>query len=283
MKKILVPIDFSNESEIAIDFAKQVAKKHNYSIKLVHVFEYPMSTAYTTMDVGGPDPLESSFVSEMMKRNKDLLEDTAKKLIEIGIKVEQDIKIGNPFINISSELEDEGLDFVIMGSKGVSGIEEILIGSNTEKVVRHAKCPVIVVKRPIKIETIKNIVFASNFKEEDDNLINHLKQLQEMFDAKINFVRINTLNNFEPDVFSKKRINNWLSNQKFQNYSIRIYNDIEEEEGIIHYAEEIGADMLALGTHGRTGLGRLFSGSLAEDVVNHAKRPIWTYHISKSG
>jgi hypothetical protein len=103
-----------------------------------------------------------------------------------------------------------------------------------------------------------------------------------MFDAKINFVRVNTLNNFEPDVFSKKRINKWLSNKKFQNYSIRIYNDIEEEDGIIHYAEEIGADMLALGTHGRTGLGRLFSGSLAEEVVNHAKRPIWTYHISKS-
>jgi len=54
---------------------------------------------------------------------------------------------------------------------------------------------------------------------------------------------------------------------------------VEEEDGIIHYAEEIEADMLALGTHGRTVLGRLFSGSLAEHVVSHAKRPIWTYHI----
>ncbi len=281
MKKILVPTDFSNEAEIAIDFAMQVAMKHNYLIKLVHVFEYPMSTAYTTLDVGGPDPLESEFVGNQMDKNKNLLEETAGRIIDSGVQVEREIKIGNPFISISRELSEEDYHLVIMGSKGSSGIEEVLIGSNTEKVVRHAKCPVIAVKQSIKIESIKNIVFASNFKEEDENLVNHLKQLQAMFDARMHFVRINTLNNFEPDVFGKKRINDWLSNQMFENYSIRIYNDIDEEEGIIHFAEEIEADMLALGTHGRTGLGRLFSGSLAEGVVNHAKRPIWTFHISK--
>jgi len=90
---------------------------------------------------------------------------------------------------------------------------------------------------------------------------------------------INTPGNFELDSFSKKRINKWLSGNSFSNSSTLVYNDLDEEEGIIHYVEEIDAHRLALGTHGRTGLGRLFSGSLEEHVVNHAKRPIRTYHI----
>ena len=65
---------------------------------------------------------------------------------------------------------------------------------------------------------------------------------------------------------------------KHGNYAVALLME-EDAELALRYAEEINADLLALGTHGRTGLGRLFSGSLAEDVVNHSKRPIWTYHM----
>jgi nucleotide-binding universal stress UspA family protein len=280
MRKILIPTDFSNEANVALDFATELAKKNKFFIKLVHVYEYPMATAYTSLDVGGPDPIESKFAAEAMKKNKSLLEKLVQKVQESGVQVESELKVGNPFINVSNELESEGYELVIMGSKGATGLEEILVGSNTEKVVRHAKCPVICLKTAVHVEDIKSIVFASNFKKVDNNLIRHLKQLQELFEAKIHFVRVNSLNNFEPDVYAKKRMHAWMKDQLFDNYDVRIYNDIGEEDGIIHYAEEIGADMLALGTHGRTGFGHLFSGSLAEDVVNHAKRPIWTYHIN---
>jgi nucleotide-binding universal stress UspA family protein len=280
MKKILVPTDFSNEANVALNFAIELALKNNMGLKLVHVYEYPMSSAYTSLDIGGPNPMESEFVLKSMDKNKALLEETADLLRDRGIQVEHELKVGNPFINISKIIDDEGIDLVIMGSKGSSGIEEFLVGSNTEKMVRHAKCPVLTIKRELKISDVKTIVFASNFKEVDEELINRLKQLQEFFSAKILFVRINTLNDFEPDNFAKKRMRQWLENQMFEDYEMRIYNDIDEEEGIVHYAEEVDADLLAMGTHGRTGFAHLFSGSIAEDLVNHAKRPIWTYHIS---
>lgn len=280
MKKILIPTDFSDEASMALDLGKEIAKKHNLAVRLVHVYEYPMSTAYTALDVGGPDPMESEYVRESMDRNKSLLEESASLLRDAGVQVEEELKVGNPFVNLSQELDESGFELVIMGSKGSSGVEELLIGSNTEKVVRHSKCPVITVKRPTQIADIESIVFASDFNTVDNNLIQHLKQLQAFFDAKLHFVRINTLNNFQPDQFAKKRMNQWLKDQMFENYDSRVYNDVGEEEGIIHYAEEIGADMLALGTHGRTGLAHLFSGSIAEDLVNHARRPIWTYHYA---
>ena len=282
MKKILVPTDFSTQAEIAIDLAMQLANKMGASIKLVHVYEYPMATAYTTLDIGGPDPIESDYAREMMDHSRSQLDEQASIIAEKGVQVEQELKMGNPFVNLSEELKDENVDLVVMGSKGTAGIEGSIIGSNTEKVVRHAKCPVIAVKEPLTLDSIKTIVFASNFKEVDARLTIALKELQAMFDATLQFVRINTLNNFEPDSYSMRRMKRWVRENKFQEFTLRIYNDLEEEDGIIHYAEESNADMLAMGTHGRTGLGHLFGGSLAEDVVNNSKRPIWTFHIGSN-
>jgi nucleotide-binding universal stress UspA family protein len=66
-----------------------------------------------------------------------------------------------------------------------------------------------------------------------------------------------------------------------ENYTMEIYNESTEEDGIIYFAEDIDADMIALATHGRTGLKHLLSGSIAEDVVNHAQRPVWTCGVNK--
>ena len=63
--------------------------------------------------------------------------------------------------------------------------------------------------------------------------------------------------------------------------TLNIYNDFIEEDGIIYFAQDIDADMIALATHGRSGLMHLLSGSIAEDVVNHAKRPVWTCRLKQ--
>ena len=89
MNKILVPTDFSKEAEIAIDLALQIAKKTGDTIKLIHVYEYPVTTAYTTMDVGGPDPVEGELAREMVKQASKTLEEWASKLTDAGINVEQ--------------------------------------------------------------------------------------------------------------------------------------------------------------------------------------------------
>ena len=66
-----------------------------------------------------------------------------------------------------------------------------------------------------------------------------------------------------------------------KNYTLNVFNDPYEESGVINFAQEIDADMIAMGTHGRRGLAHLMSGSVAEDIVNHVDCPIWTYSIKK--
>ena len=64
-----------------------------------------------------------------------------------------------------------------------------------------------------------------------------------------------------------------------KNFTINIFNDITEEEGIIYFAESIDADLIAMATHGRTGFAHVLAGSIAEDVVGHAKRPVLTFVV----
>ena len=66
-----------------------------------------------------------------------------------------------------------------------------------------------------------------------------------------------------------------------KNYTINVYNDLTEEEGIIYFAESIKADMIAMATHGRTGFAHVLAGSIAEEVVSHAKRPVLTLVTKK--
>ncbi len=73
--------------------------------------------------------------------------------------------------------------------------------------------------------------------------------------------------------------NSFILENNITNYTIDIYNDKVEEDGIIFFAQDIGADLIAMATHGRSGLLHLLSGSIAEDIVNHAKRPVWTFRL----
>jgi nucleotide-binding universal stress UspA family protein len=68
---------------------------------------------------------------------------------------------------------------------------------------------------------------------------------------------------------------------KLQNYTVNIYNDFNEEAGIINFAESVGADLIAMLTHGRTGLAHVLNGSIAESVTNHARRFVLTSVLQK--
>jgi len=283
MMTILVPFDFSPEANNAFEFAKDLAIKSKCRLKMIHIIELPTSQSFNTMgEVNLADnEMNKIFMIEMVEKRKQQMEVLKERYLDAGFEFSSRIVFGNPYAGISAEVTEINADLVIMGSKGSSGMEELLIGSNTEKVVRHSKCPVITVKGPIKADDVRKIVFASDFEDEDENIIHELKKIQNLLGAEITLVKINTPSLFENSKDSKTRIRSFVEKQGLQNINVEIYNSSSEEEGIIEYAEEINADMIAMATHGRTGFMHLISGSIAEDVVNHAKRPVWTMRKRK--
>ncbi|SEI88224.1 Nucleotide-binding universal stress protein, UspA family [Cyclobacterium xiamenense] len=283
MKSILVPFDFSEEAENAFQLAQDIAAKASCKLKLVHVIEIPTTQHFNTM---GEVNMEENFIDKIYM--VDLVEKRKKQFKELeeahavkSYDFSTTISYGNPYAGISSEITEIKADLVIMGSKGSSGLEELLIGSNTEKVVRLSKCPVITVKAPVKADQLKTIVFASDFGEDSKKVIKELKDLQELLRAKIRLVKVNTPNSFEKSKTSLEKIKAFIKENDLENVQIDIYNGDTEEEGIIEFADEVDADIIAMATHGRTGFMHLLSGSIAEDVVNSAKRPVWTMRFKK--
>lgn len=248
---------------------------------LLHVVEGFVQGTFATQG-GIPDNLsEESFTLKLLEKGKkDLLKIAADNKYE-NVNIKTDIKVGNPYHHIARDILDNEADLVVMGSKGASGYEEVLIGSNTERVVRHAKCPVITIKQPIDFNQVTDIVFAADFLDEEDNVAKHLVILQDLLDAKLHLLKVDTPGNFESSRVIKQRIKEFVAHHGLQNYTIEVYNEFTEEDGIIYYADDIDADMIALATHGRTGIHHLISGSIAEDVVNHAQRPVWTCKVNK--
>jgi len=275
MENILVPIDFSKPSEYASKVAARIAKKTNATIYLIHLIELPRGV----MDMGAGSsysiPESMLYLRKIRKKILRFKDD----IFSNDIKVEYFIKLNNPFEGIQKYADKIDADLIIMGSKGHSIFEEILIGSNTEKVVRSSKRPVLIVKKDIKKFKLKNLVFASNFKEENKEVFGKFVNFANTFDSKIHLLKVNTPANFQATSETIQKIKDFISDFNLQNYKINVYNDVSVEKGILNFSEEIKADLIALSTHGRSGLAHLFTGSVTKKISKNALRPMLTIKV----
>ncbi|CAN5295234.1 universal stress protein [soil metagenome] len=279
MKKILVPTDFSDLANYALDVAADIARKIKSEIILMNVVEYPTSPTFNVMGINAINNIDNIYIVEILDRIREQLLDTIKEPKYQDLNITTDVKIGSAFRSITEDITNNNVGLVIMGTKGSGGIEGFLVGSNTERVVRLARCPVLTIKNQISLEAIKEVVFPTSLEDDQEHLILELKKLQELLGARLHIVKINTPNHFETDRQIKEKMKKFVEKNKLENFTLNIYNHSIEEDGIIYFAEDIHADMIALGTHGRTGLLHLLSGSIAEDVVHHANRPVWTFSL----
>jgi nucleotide-binding universal stress UspA family protein len=286
MIHILVPFDFSKEATHALDFASKLSNTYvKLHITLIHVVEYPLNASVGTLG-GGIDPLSDYqsqvFFKELTDQRKKDLDRMVAKLNSSRYSMEALVHVGNIFREISTVIAEKNPDLIVMGSSGTSGWEEFWIGSNSEKIVRNAPCPVITIKGETDPNQLKKVVFASTFQELDPLVAARIKNMQQVFDAEFYFVFINTPGNFKTSREAFLLLEKFIHKFKFQNIHTQIYNSLSEESGILEFADDIGADLIAMTTHGRTGILHLLTGSIAEDVVNHSKRPVWTLKTAHS-
>lgn len=276
MKRILIPIDFSKEAESAARVAASIAKKTGSEIYLLHMLELPVNTI---------DPAEmTSIRSEpqiiyFMKRAHKKFDAFKKLPFFNGLKIIESVQFHYAFAGIISESEKNKIDLIVMGSQGASGLQEMFIGSNTEKVVRRSKVPVLVVKKGTEDFKIKDIVFASDFNIESKKTFQSVINFANIFKAKIHLLYVNTIHNFNTTQTIESKIANFIKEFDIKEYSSKIYNDVSIEKGILSYGREIDADLIALNTHGRSGLSQLFNGSIGQELTNHALRPVITFKI----
>jgi nucleotide-binding universal stress UspA family protein len=274
MKRILVPTDFSEHAENALKVAAQIAKKNKCEIYLLHMLEIPSQLNDAITGASGiPE------VMLFIKKAQQTFQKIKQESYLDGVTVHESIQFERVFEGILSFIKKNEIDLIVMGSHGVSGIEEILVGSNTEKVVRLSDCPVLVIKKDTQEFNAANFVFASDFTQEIKKPFKKMIEITEIFNAKLILVMICTPNSFKTTLFSEKTMKDFISEFEIKNYSMHIYNDINIEKGILNFANKTNADLIGLCTHGRTGLAHFFTGSISEDLVNHTTKPVITFKI----
>ncbi len=275
IKSILVPTDFSDQAESALKVAAQIARKNEASIYLLHILELPMHLSDLMSSGTAAAPQAVYFMKQAHNKFEELIEKDYLKDIEVIETVSfEDIHTG-----INSSSEKNNVDIIVMGSHGSTGFEELFIGSNAEKVVRTSKKPVLVIKEDCGLFEISDFVYATNFDDEDKPSLLAAHDFSKMIDAKLHLVWINTANGFKTTYETEEKMNLMISGLNINNYTLNIYNDITIEKGILNFAGSVNAGMIGISTHGRKGISHFINGSLGEDVVNHAKRPVLTFKI----
>ncbi|HEX6225769.1 MAG TPA: universal stress protein [Chryseolinea sp.] len=279
MKKILVPTDFSKPATWALEMATKIAKRAKGQIVLLHIVEQPTPESFNvgaqvSIEEGWEDRL---FTLKLIEKNKIQLAEAAKISEDAGVPVTCELRLGNSFHGIAYVITEHEVDLVVMGTSGRSQLEEMMVGSNTERVVRFARCPVLTIHEKPSEKDFESIVYATSMNENEKAFTELVKKTQELYQAKVHLVRINTPMNFQPDHNSLMVMKDFARKNKLENYTLNVYSDRSEEEGILHFASAMSADLIAMATHGRTGFAHLLIGSIAEDVVNHSRRPVLTY------
>lgn len=139
--RILVPIDGSKHSERALETAVGMAKKFDGKVTLIHVVS-PLPTLYLPV----PEVDLAAAGKAVTKAGEKLLGDAKEKATAEGVKVETLLKIGHPVGEIIKTCKKGEFDMIVMGARGISGVEELFLGSVSHGVIKHVNLPVLVVR-----------------------------------------------------------------------------------------------------------------------------------------
>lgn len=278
MKNILVPTDFSECAKHAAEVAAGLCRKAGAKLHLMHIINMPTYVSATSTETFH-DIAEGLFIMKHVK-NKFL----ALRRLDIfdGVEVEELVEFNSVYESIAERAVKIDAEMIIMGTHGTSGSKEFLVGSNAERVIRSSKIPVMTIKKRHKKLTVKDIVFASNFYEESYAVFGDIVKIAQLLKARIHLLKVITPGHFEAQRYSLKLMEDFVAETKLElDHTINIYNDTKIENGIHHFAEDIDADMIAMETHGRTGIQHMLWGSITENVANHSSMPILSVKISR--
>ena len=277
MKKILVPFDFSPAAMHAYRFALDIAAGNEGEVIVLKVVD--LTPVYIESLDANPYYINSmSILTELKQEARNDFEHLRRR-IDTNVPVRFEVEQGTVSQTVLKAIHQHDADLVVMGTTGTEGISELLVGSNTEKIVRSSPVPVFAIHKAQKVANIRNIVFPTTIDLDQRALLEKVKALQRFFHARLHLLYIKTPYPKQTDKELNESLERFAEFYGLTDYSIHIRHEPDEEEGILKFASRLEYSIIAMATHGFTGLTHLILGSIAENIVNHTREAVWTYTL----
>lgn len=269
MKKILVATDFTEYADYAVSSAASLARKTGAQLILLHVINRPLNAEDDSYENYHNMPGSNTVVSSIKSRLEEIVNKhhiTDAKVIHV---LRYDV-----FQTILKHADNQQVDLIVMGAYGSTGEEGSFIGSNTERVMQHAKMPVLIVKEKIENFNIENMVLASEFYGEIYKVFPKMKMIIDLFDTKLHLLKVNTPGQFQRTHDSVKLMEKFSREFGLVNYTTNIYSDLNIEDGIVNFSKSIHADLIAITPDGLWRWAHIFNKNTTEQLMKNTIKVI---------
>lgn len=275
MKRILFPTDFSDASIKAFIYALKLADVFKAEVLTLHAYELPQlhygGLPHTLKEVYDSIELESF---ENYKDQIPMLREIAEKNNLGHVKISNILKHGDLIWTIKDVVKNEHIDYVVMGTKGATGLKETFLGSNAGSVITEVNAYVITVPEESEYNGINNIVFTTRFEEDDKKALKKVLKLAKLFNAKVHCLYVKTKKTKVDDVI----IQDWKFLYKGENIEFHIIESEDVQQTILNFTNSYEIDLLAMLNHKRGFFEELFKQSLTQKLSYHLQVPLLAIH-----
>lgn len=278
IKRILVPIDFSETSLKALEHAVYVAKLNKADLTLINVVEstysYTPAVDYATMAYTNFAKYEKSIVKHAKEHLLKLSQRIKKK---DNVNVSSIVTTGWVKEEIIGTAKSIRADIIIMGTHGVKGFREFITGSNTFRVVNEAHCPVLSFRKTVSNLGFKNILMPFRDHPHSREKVDYAIRMAEIYRAKITVLGIDTDDDsaqFKKLVLEAEQIKNIIEKNGLE-CSIKVKSSPYLVDKVLKYANKKGVDLIVIMADiDRMRISELFMGPFAQQMVNHSPVPV---------
>lgn len=270
IRKILVPIDFSDTSLIALEYAKQMARLYKASLTILHVFE---GLTYS-IDL----PVTKAFLKGS-PASKNILEEQLSALAfkihsEAGVKADYILAGGKAHVQVNAIAKEKHFDIVIMGTHGASGVQEFFLGSNAYRVVSQANCPVITIQKQLDHVGFNNILVPIDSSFHSLGKVKYAIEIARQYNAKLlvlGMIRddddVHTLS------IKMKQVSKYLNAAKIS-FETEIVSSDDFADTTLTHAKIGKADLIVIMNGQESDSLNIIISSYAQQIVNHSKIPV---------
>lgn len=277
MKTILYATDYSKNSIAALKYAKKLSTKVGAYLVVTHVFGYPIVA-------------EGAFIEHMPDIRKQNLKTHRAKLKEfcqqnlddqwnakhIKIAPVEDLTILDGILAIAADWRAE---LIIVGAKGESALQDVLLGTTTKRLLKKAACPILAIPSEARFTAPKTIVYATDFEQEDVYAIRKTVELAERFKSKIKVVHISTKKEYAGEIQMEWFKNALAEKVTYEHLDFKMFFSEDIFESLRSYLEEVGADLVVMLEREKHGfLKKLLHRDLVKKMHSYGEIPLLSFN-----